>query len=59
MLLASNSQQETNNKSNAENVKYIFDKVFDDNFMSHTPIVVLAHRIKYMYLEMKKLNVNI
>jgi len=52
-------EQETNNKSNAENVKYIFDKVFDDNFMSHTPIVVLAHRIKYMYLEMKKLNVNI
>ncbi len=46
-------------ESNAENVKYIFDKVFVDNFMSHTPIVVLANQLKFAYIDMQKLNVNI
>ncbi len=46
-------------ESNAENVKYIFDKVFIDNFMSHTPIVVLANQLKFAYINMQKLNVNI
>jgi len=46
-------------ESNAENVKYIFDKVFVDNYMTHTPIVILANQLKFAYIDMQKLNVNI